>query len=75
MILGWGLMIRQLEGEQLQRAPEAVRGTVRASASSWFLADSAGPVAAGAALNVVPNLVFLALFLLPLRRARAAVVG
>lgn len=68
VMLGWGLMIWQLAGEPLERAPEAVRGIIRTSVTAWFLVDSAGSVAAGAALNVLPNLVFLALFLLPLRR-------
>jgi hypothetical protein len=75
VMLGWGLMIWQLAGEPLERAPEAVRGIIRASVLGWFLVDSAGSVAAGAALNVVPNLVFLALFLLPMRKARAAVAA
>lgn len=68
VMLGWGLMIWQLAGEPLERAPEAVRGIIRTSVLAWFLVDSAGSVAAGAALNVLPNMVFLALFLLPLRR-------
>ena len=75
VMLGWGLMIWQLAGEPLERAPEAVRGIIRASVLGWFLVDSAGSAAAGAALNVVPNLVFLALFLLPMRKARAAVAA
>jgi hypothetical protein len=75
VMLGWGLMIWQLAGEPLERAPEAVRGIIRASVLGWFVVDSAGSVAAGAALNVVPNLAFLALFLLPMRKARAAVAA
>jgi hypothetical protein len=75
VMLGWGLMIWQLAGEPLERAPEAVRGIIRASVLGWFVVDSAGSVAAGAALNVMPNLVFLALFLLPMRKARAAVAA
>ena len=75
VMLGWGLMIWQLAGEPLERTPDAVRGIIRASVLGWFVVDSAGSVAAGAALNVVPNLVFLALFLLPMRKARAAVAA
>jgi hypothetical protein len=75
VMLGWGLMTWQLAGEPLERAPEAVRGIIRASVLGWFVVDSAGSVAAGAALNVVPNLVFLALFLLPMRKTRAAVAA
>lgn len=75
VMLGWGLMIWQLAGEPLERAPDAVRGIIRSSVLAWFVVDSAGSVASGAALNVVPNLVFLALFLVPMRRVRAAVVA
>lgn len=75
LMLGWGLMIWQLVGEPLQRAPDAVRAIIRASVLGWFCVDSAGSVAAGAALNVVPNLVFLALFLIPMRRARGPVAA
>jgi hypothetical protein len=75
VMVGWGLMIWQLAGEPLQRAPDAVRGIIRASVLSWFCVDSAGSVAAGAALNVVPNLVFLALFLIPMRGARRPVAA
>ncbi len=75
VMVGWGLMIWQLAGEPLERAPQAVRGIIRSSVLAWFVVDSAGSVASGAALNVVPNLVFLALFLVPMQRARAAVVA
>lgn len=71
VMLGWGLMIWQLAGEPLERAPHAVRAIIRTSILSWFVVDSAGSIAAGAALNVLPNLVFLGLFLVPLRRGRA----
>ena len=73
VMLGWGLMIWQLAGEPLERAPDAVRGIIRASVLGWFLVDSAASVAAGAALNILPNLVFLALFLLPMRRGAKVV--
>lgn len=68
VMLGWGLMIWQLAGEPLVRAPEAVRAIIRTSILGWFCVDSAASVAAGAALNVLSNLVFLALFLVPMRR-------
>lgn len=73
VMLGWGLMIWQLAGEPLERAPDAVRGIIRASVLGWCLVDSAASVAAGAALNILPNLVFLALFLLPMRRGAKVV--
>lgn len=72
VLVGWGLMIWHLAGEPLARAPDAVRGIIRTSVLTWFLVDSAGSVAAGAALNVLANLVFLALFLIPMRLGRTA---
>lgn len=75
LMAGWGLMIWQLAGEPLERAPQAVRAIIRTSMLTWFVVDSSGSVAAGAALNVLPNLLFLALFLLPLRRGREAIAA
>lgn len=75
VMVGWGLMIWQLAGEPLERAPDAVRAIIRNSVLAWFIVDSAGSIAAGAALNVLPNLAFVALFLLPMRSARASVVA
>lgn len=71
VMLGWGLMIWQLAGDALERAPDAVRAIIRGSVLGWFVVDSAGSIAAGAALNVLPNLVFLALFLIPMRRGQS----
>lgn len=75
VLLGWGLMIWQLAGEPLARMPEVVRAIIRVSVITWCVVDSAGSVAAGAALNVLPNLVFLGLFLIPMRRARAVMTA
>lgn len=75
VMLGWGLMIWQLAGEPLERAPEAVRSLIRASVLAWFAVDSLGSIASGAALNLLPNFVFLALFLLPMRRSGAVVAA
>lgn len=75
VLAGWGLMIWHLAGEPLARSPEAVRALIRISVLTWFVVDSAGSVAAGAALNVLPNLMFLALLLLPMRGARGSVTA
>jgi hypothetical protein len=69
VMLGWGVMIWQLAGEPMQRAPETIRAIIRTSILAWFVVDSLASVAAGAALNVVANAVFLALFLVPMARA------
>lgn len=75
VLVGWGLMIWHLAGEPLARMPGEVRAIIRTSLLTWFVVDSAGSVAAGATLNVLPNLVFLALFLIPMRGARGAVAA
>lgn len=72
VLVGWGLMIWQLAGEPLARAPETIRAVIRSSILIWFCVDSAGSVAAGAALNVLANLMFLVLFLVPMRKAGLA---
>jgi len=69
VMIGWGLMLWQLAGEGMNRAPELSRRLIILSVLGWFLTDSAGSLAAGAPLNVLGNLVFLALFLVPLRTA------
>lgn len=75
VLTGWGLMIWQLAGEPLQRASEPVRAIIRTSVLTWFAVDSLASIAAGAALNVLPNLVFLALFLVPMRGARTVALS
>ena len=70
VMVGWGLMIWQLAGEPMQRAPEATRAIIRTSILVWFLVDSLASVAAGVPLNVLGNALFLALFLVPMRGSR-----
>lgn len=65
---GWGLTIWQLAGAPLERMPEVVRPILRSGVLGWFLVDSTGSVLAGAPLNVVANVVFAALLLVPLYR-------
>ena len=72
VMVGWGLMIWQLTGEPMQRAPDATRSIIRTSALAWFAVDSLASVMAGAALNVPANALFLALFLVPTLGARRA---
>ncbi len=71
--LGWGLTIWQLAGAPLERTPELIRPIIRQGVLAWFVLDSIGSILAGAPLNVVANVVFAALLLVPLARgARAA---
>ncbi len=66
---GWGLMIWQLAGAPLARDPEVIRPILRNAVIGWFVVDSAGSFLAGAPLNVVANVPFAAMFLIPLLTA------
>jgi hypothetical protein len=66
VMIGWGVLLWQLTGEMFDRAPEAVGRMIRTSVIAWFVVDSTGSFASGAWLNVVANLVFLGLFMVPL---------
>ena len=70
VMVGWALMIWQLAGEPMQRAPDSIRAIIRTSLLVWFCVDSLASVAAGVPLNIVGNAVFLALFLAPMRGSR-----
>lgn len=72
LLAGWGWLIWQLAGAPLARDPVLVRGLIRQSVLVWFVADSAASVLAGAPLNAVANLAFLALYLIPMWRRGAA---
>lgn len=70
-LLGWGVLVWRLSGAIYDIAPEAVRQAVVTSVLAWFVLDSAGSFAAGAASNVAFNvIVFLALVGPLLRPAR-----
>lgn len=51
--------------------PVGVKKVIGASVVAWFVLDSAGSIAAGAWFNVVLNLGFLALALVPLRKIKS----
>ncbi len=69
---GWGVMIWQLAGAPLARDPETIRPTILTAVLAWFGLDSFASFLAGAPINVAANLVFLALFLVPMLRGRRA---
>lgn len=72
VMIGWGWMLWQLAGEGIDRTPDFARRLIWQSVIAWFLVDCAGSIAAGALLNVVSNLGFLALFAVPLWRSERA---
>jgi hypothetical protein len=67
VMVGWGWVLWVLSGEVMARAPDLARRMILQSVGMWFVIDSTGSVAAGAPLNVLGNLAFLAAFVWPLR--------
>ncbi|WP_419909068.1 hypothetical protein [Hoeflea sp.] len=77
VIAGWGMMIWIVATRLLPREPALARSMVLTAAVVWFVIDSLGSVFAGAPVNAIYNIGFLALFVVPLWRpietaARAA---
>jgi hypothetical protein len=69
--LGWGMLLWLTSSKVFPTHPVLARQMILTSTLTWFVVDSVASVIAGAALNVVPNLVFLALFWMPLWRKSA----
>ncbi|MBL8773268.1 MAG: hypothetical protein JNK30_17935 [Phenylobacterium sp.] len=67
-LLGWGVMIWRLVDLAYDAAPEAVRRAVVSGLVAWFLADSAGSIASGAASNALFNVAVLLIAVGPLWR-------
>lgn len=63
---GLGVVSYLLTTKLYPHDPKLTRLLMSAGFASWFVVDSFGSAAAGAPLNVVFNLGFLALFMLPL---------
>lgn len=68
IMTGFGLMIWMLTDALIDSDPKLLRRVIVTVMAVWFVVDSTGSVAAGAPLNVVGNLGFLALFVIPARR-------
>lgn len=66
VMAGWGVMIWLVADRLYDRDPQTARLLVLAGLAVWFVTDSAASLAAGAPLNLVVNLAFLAIFLVPL---------
>lgn len=65
VMAGWGTMIWIVADEVYPGNPDLGRRLVLSSVVTWFVIDSSMSVAAGAPLNVVGNLGFLLVFVLP----------
>jgi hypothetical protein len=70
VMFGWGLLLWQLTTQLLPKDPVLAAALIRTSIVAWFVLDSICSVLAGAYLNVVLNLGFLVMFLVPLAQMK-----
>lgn len=76
VMAGWGATIWLIADRLYARDPATARGLVLAGLAVWFVTDSAASLAAGAPLNLVVNVGFLAVFLAALgRRSGPGTIG
>ncbi|MEM7214709.1 MAG: hypothetical protein AAF423_04125 [Pseudomonadota bacterium] len=68
VLTGWGVMMWLVATQLYGNEPELARKIILVSVGTWFVLDSSGSVLAGAPMNVVYNLGFLLMFVLPLWR-------
>ncbi len=68
IMTGFGLLIWMLVDELIDDHPAVLRRLVMTTMAVWFILDSGGSIIAGAPLNVVGNIGFLLMFILPARR-------
>jgi hypothetical protein len=71
LTMGWGLMIYLLATKFYPREPQLTGSIILTSVATWFVTDSIGSAVAGAPANVLVNLVFLLIFLVPTLGARS----
>lgn len=67
VMVGWGLALWILAGRGLREAPDMSKTIILVSIWCWFIVDTAGSMVAQAYLNGLGNLLFLLVFILPLR--------
>ena len=66
VLVGWAALIWMVATQVYASDPALGRRLILTSLLNWFVIDSSMSVAAGAPLNVVGNLFFLALYVLPI---------
>lgn len=72
VMVGWGVTLWNLASNVLPADLPLARSITMIGLYSWFVVDSLGSIAAGAAVNVVGNIGFVALFLYAFRQPSAA---
>lgn len=70
LIAGWGVILWQLVDKLYRDNPAMIGRMIMTSLLTWYMVDSTASAVAGAPLNFIGNLGFLALFLIPLMRAK-----
>ncbi len=68
IMTGFGLLIWMLVDALIEDHPKLLRRLIVTVMAVWFVIDGAGSIAAGAPLNLVGNVAFLVMFILPARR-------
>lgn len=68
IMASWAVLMWLLTNALAVSEPQLLRRLILTTMTVWFVIDGLGSVASGAWLNVIGNLGFLALFVLPARR-------
>ncbi len=72
VMFGWGVLLWQVATHLLPKEPALAASLIRTSVIAWFVLDCACSALAGGYLNIVLNVGFLALFLVPLAQMKPA---
>lgn len=70
MIAALGVILWQLVDKLYMDNPALIGRIILSALLTWYVVDSVASAVAGAPLNFLGNLVFLALFVIPLMRAK-----
>ena len=68
VMAGWGVMLWLVADRLYPVDPRLARQTILTGLGTWFVLDCAASLIVGAPLNLLFNIAFLALFLIPLLR-------
>ena len=65
--MGWGILFWQITTKVYPENPKLARTMILTSIWTWFIIDCFGSIMSNAPLNVLLNIPFLLIFLIPLR--------
>lgn len=68
VMVSWAGLFWLLTDALAEDQPKLLKRLIFTTMTVWFVIDSAGSIASGGWLNVVGNIAFLAMFVLPARR-------